>query len=126
LLSYRKRICKAGARRDEPGTGKEMNTKEDSRRQAPTPEEIDAIVTSQAADEGAWEKAIAVKRAKPGSFSIPPDLAERAAFLARVHHAGGLQEWLTKVIKERIELEEGAFAAVKRELKSTGEGRTPA
>ena len=103
-----------------------MNTKKDLKKHVLSLDEIDQMVTSQSEDEGAWEKAIEVKRAKVGSFSIPPDLAERAAFLARVHHAGGLQEWLNKVIRERIELEEDAYAAVKRELKSKGEGRTPA
>ena len=103
-----------------------MNIKRNSKKQVLTPEQIDEMVTSQAEDDGAWEKPIEVKRGKAGSFSIPPELAERAAFLARVHHAGGLQEWLTKVIKERVELEEGAYAAVKRELKSKSEGRTSA
>jgi hypothetical protein len=101
-----------------------MSKKKDSGKQIPTPEQIDEMVTSQAGDERAWEKPIEVKLTRAGSFSIPPELAERAAFLARVHHAGGLQEWLTKVIRERIELEEGAYAAVKRELKSKNEGQT--
>ena len=104
-----------------------MNTKKPARKKTFSVEEIDDLVTAQAQDDAAWEAPVEVRRTKePGSFSIPPDLAERAAFLARVHHAGGLEEWLTKAIKERIELEEGAYTAVKRELKSTGERRTPA
>ena len=103
-----------------------MKTKKERQKQTLTPDQIDELVTSQAGDESAWEKPLEVKRTKEGSFSIPPELAERAAFLAGVHHAGGLQEWLTKVIRERIELEEGAYAAVKRELKTKDEGRTSA
>jgi len=67
-----------------------------------------------------------VRRSKPGSFYLPPDLAERAAFLARVHYAPGIEEWLTRVIKEQIEIEEGAYLAAKRELKSKRERRPPA
>jgi hypothetical protein len=94
-----------------------MRTKKEPKKQTLTPEQIDEIVTSQAGDEGAWENPVEVKRNEAGSFSIPPELAERAAFLARVHRSDGLQNWLTKVIRERIELEEGAYAAAKRELK---------
>jgi hypothetical protein len=98
--------------------------KNPTKRKKLSPEEIDDIVVSQAEDDTAWEPPVEVRRGKPGSFFIPPDLAERAAFLARVHHAAGVEEWLTRVIKERIELEEVAFAAVKREMKSKGQRRT--
>ena len=42
--------------------------------------------------------------------------AARASFLAQVHPASGLEEWLTSVIRERIELEEEALAEAKRDL----------
>lgn len=90
-----------------------------------SPEQIDDLVVSQAEADSAWERAIQVRRGKPGSFSIPPDLAERAAFLARLHHASGVEEWLNRVIRERIELEEVAYAAVKREIKSKGNAESP-
>jgi len=101
-----------------------MSVRKSLRKRPLTPEEVDDLVVSEAEDETAWESPVEVRRAKPGSFSIPPDLAERAAFLARMHHAAGVEEWLTKVIKERIELEEVAYGAAKRELKSKGERRT--
>ena len=101
-----------------------MSMKNPTKRKKLSPEEIDDIVVSQAEDDAAWESPIEVRRAKPGSYSISPDLAERAAFLARVHHAAGVEEWLTRVIKERIELEEVAFAAAKRELRSKRQRRT--
>jgi predicted component of type VI protein secretion system len=44
------------------------------------------------------------------------DLAARAAFLARGHRSESLDEWLTHVIRERVELEEAAFVGAKQEL----------
>ncbi|MHB8764882.1 MAG: hypothetical protein ACYDA8_11195 [Deferrisomatales bacterium] len=103
-----------------------MSAKHAPQKPALSPAEIDDLVTAQAEDDSAWGRAVEVKRTRAASFAIPPELAERAAFLARVHHAAGLQEWLTQVITERIELEEGAYAAVKRELEARGERRPPA
>jgi len=57
-----------------------------------------------------------VRRAKPASLSIPADLAARAAFLARLHRKHSVDEWLTHIIQERIELEEAAFVGVKRDF----------
>jgi hypothetical protein len=73
-----------------------------------TEKEVDRIVVTQAYDDSAWEKPVRVRRAKPASVSIPPTLAARAAFLAQVHRKKSLEEWLTHVIEERIELEEAA------------------
>lgn len=78
--------------------------------------EIDRIVVSQANDDSAWENPIRVRRTKPASLSIPPDLAARAAFLARLHRKTSVEEWLTHIIQERIELEEAAFTGAKQEL----------
>ncbi|PIU90980.1 MAG: hypothetical protein COS63_02135, partial [Anaerolineae bacterium CG06_land_8_20_14_3_00_57_67] len=71
--------------------------------------EIDQKVIAQADDNAAWEKPILVRRTRAASLSIPPDLAARAAFLAKLHRKPSLEEWLTRVIQERIELEEAAF-----------------
>ena len=81
-----------------------------------TEEEIDELVIAQAGQDSAWEEPIKVKRRDAAHFSLPPELAARAAFLARVHRAGGIEAWLARIIRERIELEEVAFAAAKREL----------
>jgi hypothetical protein len=96
----------------------DMKKKMNSMAKKPTPSEIDELVVGQAENEAAWGTPIKVRRRKSGSFSIPPDLAERAAFLARVHRASGVEEWLAGVIKERIEIEETAYAAAKRDLKA--------
>ncbi len=79
-------------------------------------QEIDRLVISQANDELAWGKPVRMRRTKPASLSIPPDLAARAAFLARLHRKTSVEEWLTRIIQERIELEEAAFTGAKQEL----------
>lgn len=79
-------------------------------------DEIDRNVVAQAVDESAWEKPIQVRRKKSASVSIPPELAARVAFLARLHRQNSIEEWLTHVIQERVELEEAAFMGAKREL----------
>jgi len=77
---------------------------------------IDQAVVAQADDDAAWEKPIRVRRTKSASLSIPPDLAARAAFLARLHRTRNVEEWLTHVIQERVELEEAAFVGAKQDL----------
>jgi len=79
-------------------------------------EDIDKIVIAQAEDDSAWEKPVQVRRLKPTSLSIPAELATRAAFLARLHRQSSVEEWLTHVIQERVELEEAAFADAKHDL----------
>jgi hypothetical protein len=56
------------------------------------------------------------RKTKAASLSIPPELAARAAFLAKLHRKSNVEEWLTRVIQERIELEEAAFVGAKQEL----------
>lgn len=81
-----------------------------------TEEEIDKIVVSQADNDSAWEKPIEVRTARSASLSIPAELSARAAFLAKLHRERNLEDWLTRVIKERVELEEVAFHEAKREM----------
>jgi len=77
---------------------------------------IDNIVVSQTNNDSAWEKPIHVRKTKSASLSIPADLAGRAAFLARLHRETGIEEWLMRIIRERIEIEEVAFNEAKREI----------
>ena len=95
-----------------------MTAKNRATRKKPSEKEIDEIVVAQADDDLAWEEPIQVEMARATSLSIPAKLAARAAFLAKLHREKGLEEWLTRVIRERVELEETAFAEVKRELKT--------
>ena len=60
------------------------------------------------------------------SFSLTGELAARAAFLARVHHRSDVEDWLRQVIRERIELEEIAFAEAKRDTATRATSRAPA
>jgi hypothetical protein len=83
-------------------------------------QEIDQIVVAQADDDSAWGKPIRVHRSKPTSVSIPADLAARAAFLAQVHRRASVEEWLTHIIRERVELEEAAYVGAKHDLAVPG------
>jgi hypothetical protein len=78
--------------------------------------EIDQLVVTEADDDSKWEAPIHVRRSKRTTLHIPAELAARAAFLARLHRKASLEEWLTHVIQERVELEEAVFAGVKRDL----------
>lgn len=89
-----------------------------------TEEEIDRIVMAQADDDSAWEKPIFVRKAKSASVHVPSELAERAAFFARLHREKKVENWLRRIIQERIDLEEAAFAGLKRDLaKNNGDRR---
>ena len=81
-------------------------------------EAIDQLVIAQSDDESAWGAPIRVKKSEPASLSIPGDLAARAAFLASLHRETGVDKWVERVLRERVELEELAFAEVKKELPS--------
>ncbi len=81
-------------------------------------EAIDRLVIAQSDDESAWEAPIRVKKSTPAPLSIPGDLAARAAFFARLHREAAVDKWVERVLRERVELEELAFAEVKKELAS--------
>ena len=92
-----------------------MSTKDKTKKKL-SEQEIDQIVTAQANDDSAWEKPIRVRRTKAASLSIPANLAARATFLAQLHRTKNVDDWLTQIIQERIELEEAAFIGVKQDL----------
>jgi hypothetical protein len=81
-------------------------------------EGIDKLVISQSDEDSAWEAPIRVKRSRPASLSIPGELAARATFLARLHREPGIDKWVERVVRERVELEELAFAEAKKKLAS--------
>jgi hypothetical protein len=85
-------------------------------------EAIDEAVVAQADDEAAWEKPARVSPRRSASVQLPGDLAARAAFFARLHRASSVSAWLRRVIQERTDLEEAAFASLKRELASRRAG----
>jgi len=81
-------------------------------------EGIDRLVVSQASDESAWDAPVRVKRSKPAALSLPGELAARAAFLAKLHRDPGVDKWVERVVRERVELEEFVFKETKRKLAS--------
>lgn len=81
-----------------------------------TDAEIDELVIAQTDDDSAWEEPIQVVREQETSLTLPADLAKRATFLARLHREQNFESWLTRIIQERVELEEGAFLQAEREL----------
>ena len=84
----------------------------------PTREEIDRLVTAEADEDSAWQKAIIVRRPKSTSLSIPAELAARAAFLAKLHRESRVDKWVERIVRERVEIEESAFTAAKKTLAS--------
>lgn len=92
-----------------------MNSKK-SKRQQTFEQNIDKVVESQANEDSAWERPIKVRRARSTALSLPADLAARAAFLAKLHREKNVQQWLSRIIKERVELEEVAFSEAKRAM----------
>ncbi len=79
-------------------------------------EEIDQLVIAHADDDSAWEKPIHVRRSELSAVSLPAELASRAAFFARLHREASLEEWLKRIIEERLNIEEAVFAESKRDL----------
>ena len=83
-----------------------------------TQDQVDRVVTAQADDDRAWQKAIVVRRPKSASLSVPAELAARAAFLARLHRETRVDKWVERIVRERVEIEESAFTAAKKTLAS--------
>ncbi len=81
-------------------------------------EAIDQFVISQSENDSAWEPPIRVMRSKPAPLSLPGELAARAAFLAKLHRETGVDKWVERVVRERVELEELAFQEAKKKLAS--------
>lgn len=95
-----------------------MNTRKRRKTTTLDQEAIDQLVIAQSDDESGWGAPIRVEKPELASLSIPGDLAARAAFLASLHREAGVDKWVERVLRERIELEELAFAEAKKELAS--------
>ena len=80
--------------------------------------EIDGAVTAEADNREAWGKRVRVLRSKNAALSLPAALASRAAFFARLHRERSVEDWIKRIVVERINTEEAAFAELKRELGS--------
>ena len=78
--------------------------------------EIDELVIAQADNDSAWEKPVKVSQSECEAVSIPAEVASRAAFFARLHRESSVEDWIKKIVAERIDIEEAAFAHAKRDL----------
>ncbi len=78
--------------------------------------EINDRVVAQAENDTAWSQPVLVRQTKPASISLSADLAARARFFARLHRERSMETWISKIIQERLDLEEAAFTGVKREI----------
>ena len=87
-----------------------------TRRKTLSEEQIDQLIISQANNDSAWEDPVKVTKRRSTSLSLPAVLAARAAFFARLHHEASLEDWIKRIIVERLDIEEAAFAGCKREL----------
>lgn len=87
-----------------------------TRRKKLSEEEIDQIVISQADNDAAWEDPLKVSPKRATSLSLPAILASRAVFFARLHREPSLEDWIKRIIRERLDIEEAAFAGCKREM----------
>jgi hypothetical protein len=87
-----------------------------TRRKTLAEEQIDQLIISQANNDSAWEDPVKVTKRRSTSLSLPAVLAARAAFFARLHHEASLEDWIKRIIGERLDIEEAAFAGCKREL----------
>ena len=73
------------------------------------------VLVIEQADDDAWEDPEFITR-NGAAIELTADLAARATFLARLHRKESTKAWLADVIRERIELEEAAYSAAKKEL----------
>jgi hypothetical protein len=89
-----------------------------SRKRALSEEEIDEAVIAQADDDAAWEGPVRVRPAKSMALALPSELVARAASCARMSRAASVGDWLRRVVQERVELEEAAFARLPRRKES--------
>ena len=81
-----------------------------------TERDIDQIVVAQAEEDAAWGNPVRVRKTKTASVPLPSALATRAAFFARLHREQSIEAWIERIIQERLDLEEAAFAGLKRDL----------
>ena len=95
-----------------------------NRKRSLSEEEIDRAVIEQADDDSAWEKPVRVRPAKSMALALPAELVVRAAFCARQSRAASVGEWLRRIVQERVEREEAAFARRQRRSK-LDEGTEP-
>ncbi len=91
----------------------------------PSQDAIDKIVIAQADDDSAWTTPVRVRKAKTASVPFAADVIARATFFAQLYRERNVEAWLKRVVQERIDMEEAAFAGLKRELRDKSQETRP-
>jgi len=81
-----------------------------------TIEQIDEIVTKESDDLSKWEEPIEVKAPQAVLLRLSPELIQKIKFLATIHKTDNYQNWLEKIIKERIQLEDELLDSIKADF----------
>ena len=81
-----------------------------------TNEQIDEIVTIESDDLSKWEEPIEVKAPQAILLRLSPELIQKIKFLATIHKTDNYQNWLEKIIKERIQLEGELLDSIKSDF----------
>jgi len=81
-----------------------------------TNEQIDEIVTKESDDLSKWEEPIEVKAPQAVLLRLSPELIQKIKFLATIHKTDNYQNWLEKIIKERIQLEDELLDSIKEDF----------
>lgn len=84
-----------------------------------TEKEVDEIVIREANDLTKWEEPIQVKAPQATSIRLSPQIIQKVKFLASVHKEREYQNWLKRIIEERIQLEEELLESVKAGFKES-------
>ncbi len=81
-----------------------------------TIEQIDEIVIKESDDLSKWEEPIEVKAPQAILLRLSPELIQKIKFLATIHKTDNYQNWLEKIIKERIQLEGELLDSIKSDF----------
>lgn len=71
--------------------------------------EIDDLVVAHADDDSAWEEPVTGKPLKWRTVRLPEELAARVAYFAMLHDDGRIDDWIRRVLLERLEQEEAVM-----------------
>lgn len=81
-----------------------------------TDEQIDEMVIKEADDLSKWDEPIKVKAPQAISLRLSAELIQKIKFMATIHKTDTYQNWLEKIIKERIQLEDELLDSIKSNL----------
>ena len=71
--------------------------------------DVDDLVVAQADNDSSWDETVRAKPLKWRTVRVPEELAARAGFLATLRNEARIDDWIRRIIRERIELEEATL-----------------